>query len=214
MNIIILGDKFQKRMKSKGCVGLIRLNNKNIIQHQHKILRQIFPSANIVYVYGFESKRFQSFINKNLVLSQDIETIYNENYEQYNNAYSLYLASSFLNDDCLIMFGDAIISKKTFDKFHSNKSSQIFINKKSKSRLGCIINESGIENIAYDLDNYLTDIYYLSFPHAHMIKNLLENKSNYNCFIFEIINKLIDAGQHIDPFFSEHTSFSLITNKV
>lgn len=213
MNIIVLGDKFQKRMKSKGCVGLIRLNNKNIIQHQHKVLRQIFPSSNIIYVYGFENKRFQSFINKNSILNNDIEIIYNPNYEQFNNAYSLYLASSFLNNDCLIMFGDTIISKKTFDKFTTNKSSQIFVSKKHKGRLGCIINESGVENIAYDLNNYIIDMYYLSTKHTSMIKDILENKINHNCFIFEIINKLIDAGQNIYPFFSEHTSFSLITNK-
>ena len=39
MNIIVLGDKFQKRMKSKGCVGLIKINNKSIIQLQHKTIK-------------------------------------------------------------------------------------------------------------------------------------------------------------------------------
>ena len=68
MNIIILGDKYQKRMKSRGCVGLIKYNNKNIISHQYKTLHSIFPNANIIYVYGFDNKRFISYINKNILI--------------------------------------------------------------------------------------------------------------------------------------------------
>lgn len=213
MNFIILGDKFQKRMKSKGCVGLIKINNKSIIQHQHKIIKQVFPQSNIVYVYGFESKRFHSFIHKNDQLNTDIVSVYNPHFEEYNNAYSLSLVQNFLNDPCIILFGDTIISKKTFDKFIPQNGSQIFVSKKHKNRLGCIINDSKIENISYDLDNYLAEIYYLTKDHARMIKNLLGNKINYNCFIFEIMNKLIDMDQTIYPFFSEHSSLTLVPNR-
>lgn len=214
MNIIILGDKFQKRMKSKGCVGLIKINNKNIIQYQYKILKQIFPSANIIYVYGFESKRFNTFIEKNSEINSNIKVIYNQNYEQFNSAYSLSLASDFLNDSCIIIFGDTIISKKTFQKFIPNENSQIFLSTKYKNKLGCIISDSRVTNISYDLDNYLSDIYYLSRNDSQTIQELLNHKINYNCFIFEIINKLIDMNHKIVPFFSEHQSQVLITNKV
>lgn len=215
MNIIILGDKYQKRMKSKGCVGLIKINSRNILQIQHKVLRQVFPEANIVYVYGFEGKKFNSFINKSTLLNRDIISIYNPHYEKYNNAYSLSLTKDFLNDDCLILFGDLILSKKVFHKFTNNNDSQIFISKQNKNRLGCIINDNKIENISYDLDNYLTDIYYLTRSHTNMIKNLLENKINYNCFIFEIINKLIDMNQNIKPLFLQRIpSPTLILNKI
>ena len=215
MNIIILGDKYQKRMKSKGCVGLIKINSKNILQLQHRVLRQVFPEANIVYVYGFEGKKFNSFINKSTLLDNDIISIYNPYYETYNNSYSLSLTKDFLNDDCLILFGDLILSKKIFDKFINKNDSQIFISKQNKNRLGCIINDNKIENISYDLDNYLTDIYYLTKFHANMIQNLLTNKINYNCFIFEIINKLVDMNQNIKPLFLQRISSpTLILNKI
>jgi hypothetical protein len=210
MNFIILGDKFQKRMKSKGCVGLIKINNKNILQYQHKIIKQVFPEANIIYVYGFEGKRFYSFINKNDILSSDITGIYNPQFDQYNHSYSLFLAQEFLNDNCMILFGDTIISKKTFDKFKTTNGSQIFLNRKQKNKLGCVINNERIEHISYDLDNYLSEIYYLTKDHANTLKQLLDNKIYHNYFIFEMINKLIDLDQKILPFFSEHSSLSLM----
>ena len=53
------------------------------------------------------------------------------------------------------MFGDHIIKNNTFNKFKPTEESQVFINTKNKTRLGCIINENIIENISYDLNNYL-----------------------------------------------------------
>lgn len=213
MNCIILGDKYQKRMKSRGCVGLIKIKHKPIIEHQYTTIKNIFPLANIIYVYGFEHKRFSSFISKNQHTYKDIITIYNSNYDTKNNAYSLYLASKYLNDDCLILFGDHIFHKKTFLHFsRASAKSQVFINKKHKNKLGCIVNHNKIENISYDLDNYLTEIYYLNKNHTSMICQNLQNDMNHNCFIFELINKLIDNNQTIYPTFTEYNPLPLVLN--
>lgn len=210
MNFVILGDKFQKRMKSRGCVGLIKINNKTIIQHQYKNIKSVFPEANIIYVYGFESKKFINFINKNPSLQTDIITINNPNYETTNSTLSLYLASQYLNDDCFITFGDNLLNSSVFHKFDQNNGSQVFINKKHKNKIGCIINNDTVENIAYDLDNYLSEIYYLSKEDCHILQNLIDNAKYHNYFIFEILNKLIDQNRLIKPFFiNSKTSTSL-----
>lgn len=201
MNCIILGDKFQKRMKSKGCVGLIKHNNKCAIQHQYRVLKTYFPDANIVYVYGFESKRFSSFVQKSVDLGPGITLIHNKQYEEYNNAYSLFLSREFLQDDCLILFGDYIPPSKLFNKFDRSCGSQVFITTNSKTKLGCIIQNNLIQNIAYDLDNYLNDIYYLSSKESSIIKNYLDDKKFHNYFVFELINKLIDANYSVRPFY-------------
>lgn len=201
MNIIILGDKYQKRMKSRGCVGLIKLNHKNILYHQYKTLKTKFPNANIIYVYGFENKRFISYVNKNMLTYPDITLINNHNYDKYNNTYSLSLLHEYLNKDCLIMFGDSIIKNNTFNNFKFTEESQVFINIKNKTRLGCIINHSIIENISYDLENYLSEIYFISKNQINIFKEFIRNPINHNCFIFEIINKMIDHNQKIIPFY-------------
>lgn len=202
MNIIILGDKFQKRMKSKGCVGLLKTyNHQNILQNQLGILNAVFKSPTIAYVYGFDSKKFLSFISKHNDLLKNVNLIYNPEYDQYNYAHSLYLAKDYLDSDCLVLFGDSSLNSKVFNRFDVTDGTQIFINKYIKNKLGCIINNQIIENISYDLDNYLYDIYYLSKNHASYIKTVLETNIVHNYFIFELINKLIVSNNClIKPF--------------
>lgn len=211
MNFIILGDKFQKRMKSRGCIGLVNIDNKTILEHQYNNIKKSFPAANIIYVYGFEGKRFDSFIEKNNK-RLSINKVYNPNYNKFNHAYSLYLIKNFLNDSCCILFGDNLINYRVFNNFNLN-SSQIFINKKQKHPMGCIINDSKITNISYDLENYLSDIYYLSKQHAIILQKLINNTKMHNYFIFELFNTLIDYNQDIYPYFVDQKS-KLLTNEI
>lgn len=200
MNIIILADKYQKRMKSKGCVGLIKYNNKNILFHQYKTIKHIFPNANIVYIYGFDHKRLISYVNKNIFDYPNIRFIYNSAYDQYNNVYSLNLAKEYLNDDCILLFGDHIIKPSIFENFKITTQSQIFINSKIKTRLGCVVSHNNISNICYDLDNYLSEIYFISKNQISALKDLISNPNNYNYFIFEVLNKMIDSNHSFIPF--------------
>jgi len=200
MNIVILGDKFQKRMKSKGCVGLFKSGNDYLIIKQYKMLKKIFPKAKIIYVYGFEHKKLLIALDEYPEIKQDIELVYNPDYDLYNYGASLHLVREYLNDDVIIMFGDAIIDKSLFVKFDlKQKTSQIIINNQSNNKLGCVVNQLKIENIFYDLDNRIEEIYLLCKQDAMILINFLNSKSQAikNMFIFEIINKLIDMQVNI-----------------
>lgn len=206
MKCIILGDKFQKRMKSKGCVGLIRVNNNcNLIQHQYDILTKYFPDVQIVYVCGFEHKKLINFLDKQPKTYSRINIIVNPDYDVYNSTYSLFLAREHLNDNCIIMSGEHIIGN-IFQKFSSFNQSQVFISKNNTKDLGCIINNGMIENIAHDLENYLYDIYYIYKNDINNLYDFINDKSNHNCFVFEIINKLISNNNKIYPFFTNRIS--------
>lgn len=202
MNFIIIGDKFQKRMKSKGCVGLIKQYNKTIIQQQYYAIKKRFSDAHISYVYGFDDKRFVSYIEKNTYLKNSIDLVYNQDFYKYNDAYSLSVGidNQKTTQGYFILFGYNPINVKTFDGFLPSTNSQIFINKKKKNELGCVINNNRIEHISYDLDNYLSEIYYISPLDSQLILSIMSNKANYNCFIFELFNKLIDRNRIITPF--------------
>lgn len=198
MNFIILGDKYQKGMKSKGCVGLIKVNKtQNIFENQYKIIKAFYPSANIIYVHGFESKKFTNFLSKNQY--SDIKHYYNDKYETNNQTFSLSLAQEFLNNDCFIMFGDNILNKSIFNKFNSKLGSQVFITHDSSNEIGCIINDNIVENISFDLDNTLSNIYYISKDAVNLLASLVSDKKHYNSFIFEMINKTIDIGICFKP---------------
>ena len=201
MNFIILGDKFAKRMKSKGCSGLWPITtNKNIIQNQQSVIKSCFPKAHIIYVYGFEPKRIRNFIESHAPF-QEIHFIENSRYDKQNSAYSLSLAQRFLQQDTFILFGDKILKKNIFNNFHKAQGSQIFLSKKTHNTLGCIINNNKIENISYDLENHLYELYYLNRTHSHSLAKILQDTRYHNYFIFELINMLIETTQTFQPLF-------------
>lgn len=202
MKIIILADKYQKRMKSRGCVGLIKLQNKNILYHQYKLLKSKFPKADIIYVYGFDNKKLLSYIDKNENLYHDMVLVYNKRYEKYNNSFSLSLLDQYLDDDILLLFGDQTLSSINFNKFDPSNGSQVFIDNKSKSKLGCIIQKNKIENICYDLDNKLSEVYFICKDHSSSLRNLVYNPLYHNYFVFELINKMIDSNKIFTPYFT------------
>lgn len=199
MNIIILGDRYQKRMKSKGCVGLIKYKNNNILYHQYKICKKIFPNSKIIYIYGFDNKKFVSHIADNSSFYSDVIFVENKNYEDSNSGYSLNIVKDYLNDETLILPGDYIFSTPIFNNFKNTTLSQVFVSKKEKHSIGCIINNGAITNISYDLDNYVSGIYFISKSQIDIFRKLAANQNYNNYFLFELFNKMIDLNQPISP---------------
>jgi choline kinase len=206
MNVIILGDKFQKRMKSKGSVGLLKINKDYLIVKQYRAIKKFFPDSKIVYVYGFDSKRFVSVLdNEYKDIKDDIEFLYNKEYDSNNYGYSLELAKHYLEDDTLVLFGYTILSNNILNQINiQDKISKIFITNNNENKLGCVIHNNRIENIFYDLDNKLEDIYFLTQTDAIILQKILNDKNivTKNMFIFEFINKLIDNNVCIKPILS------------
>lgn len=202
MNCIILGDKYQNGMKSKGCCALIKTNKTtNILTHQYSVLSSIFDNLCIIYVYGFDNKKFIDFYNQ---CNMNIKILYNEYYNQYNQAYSLSLAKDFmLNDETLIIDGYEKINRSTIKKIKPNQNcSYLFVDKKTScdsESVGCIINKDSIESLSLDLDNIVQNIYYLNKECSRQLSSILNDSKTYNNFIFELINKLIDNGHSIKP---------------
>jgi len=212
MNIVILGDKYQKGMKSRGCIGLLPYNNSNnLLQHQYRILSSIFPRCEIVYVYGFDQKRIYSFFKKNP--RKNLTPVFNRNHDLYNSCFSLSICKELFSDDVLIVHGGLKLTKKIFKKFNTDLGSQVFVNKKYHNDIGCIIENKNIKNISFDLTNYIYDIYYISKNNIALFRELVIDKQNHNCFMFEIINKIIDSGVAVHPHHIELESSTKIACK-
>lgn len=202
MNCIILGDKYQSGMKSKGCAALLKMTKKNTnIDQQCAALSSIYANPNILYVYGFDNKKFLEFINKSKL---SLKAVYNEHYSIYNEAFSLSLAKYALNDASLIINGYQKINKTMLKKIKTDTQySYVFVDKTATAcadSVGCIINKDNcIESLNLDLGNYVKNMYYLNKDCCKTLCKILENKKNYNNFIFELLNKLIDRGHKIKP---------------
>jgi|694.fasta_scaffold07784_11 choline kinase len=207
MNVVILGDKFQKGKKTKGCSGLFKVKNTYLILKQYRAIRAAFPKSNIVYVCGFEYKKLLSTIDDYDEIVKNINFIINENYNKYNYGYSLQLLKEYITQKTLILFGDSIIDYKILNTFDcQNNVSQIVLNKKSTSSLGCVINNKKIHNIFYDLDNKIEEMYFIANKDIGKLKDILDQPIK-NMFIFEIINKMIDNNVSFQPLKIEKVNY-------
>lgn len=193
MKIIILGDKYQKGSKSQGCSGLIKINShSNILENQYYVLTSSFPKAEVFYIYGFDNKKIISYLDNKKI---NINFIYNEKYDEFNECFSLSLVKEHLDSDTLILSGYNILSNNCFKNFDSEYS-QVFFDHSGHSKIGCIENNLNIENIFYDLENKIHSMFYLNHNDAKILKNIL-SPNTYNAFLFEIINLCISSGSII-----------------
>jgi len=213
MNFIILADKFNKGIKSKGCIGLLGLHKRNnIFQFQYKNIKRAFPKSKIIYIYGFDHKKMVLFLEQNNY--SDLISIYNPDYEKYNYTHTISLANKYLNDDCFISFGDTIFKHQTFKGFSKQNRSQIFVNTKIKNQFGCTIIDNHVINISFDLQNYLSHIYYVCKKDILHFSHLVTNDKLKNCFIFEVINKMIDSQITFNPFINNNKNLTQNINEI
>jgi CTP:phosphocholine cytidylyltransferase-like protein len=196
MRIIILGDRFKKGLKSKGCPGLIRANGdrSTIFDKQYHVFNQKFPNCEIIYVAGYDCKRLRHFIKKNYQ-DKKIVVLKNTDYERFNDVQSLNIAKEYLNDSCIIVSGYITPSMVTFDSLDKIYS-QVFVTNKETS-IGCVVNNKIVSNISFGLQNYISDIYYINKDDSLKLQKLIGVDSNKNCFLFEILNKIIEQDSII-----------------
>ena len=187
MDVVILGDRFKKGNKTNGCVGLLPITKRiNLIQYQYRVIKQNFPSAKIYYIYGFDNKKFLSFIKTNHL--PDMIYVFNERYDSFNEGFSLNLVNKNMSGDTLIIADNYLALYKNFANFNREES-RVFIDKTKSSNIGCIINHNVVENIFYDLEEKIYNMFYVSHKDIGILKNELANITSSNMFLFEIFNK-------------------------
>jgi hypothetical protein len=194
IDIVILGDRYQKGKKSKGCPGLIPCNNNKLttIEYQINNIKKVLPESTINYVSGFDKDKLENFLDK-IGLKDTINIINNENYLRYNESYSLSIALNFINQQSDVLVISGYYVPLALNNINFSKSTLFLDNKKTK--LGCIINHKNIvENIFFDLDNYIQEMYFLQNKDVKNIRNLLTTNKYNNAFLFELINNIIDSG--------------------
>lgn len=191
MNFIILGDKYNRGTKSKGCSGLMPHKKDTIIKNQTSTIFSVFPRSKIIYVYGYDQKKIENYAALNYKSKKNIEFIHNPEYLTKGFGRSLFTALDYLNDSCVIMFGNTIITKSILMKI-KHKVPQVFLSKTIEYKLGCVITDEYIENMSYGLTNYSYGIYHFPKPETAMVAGVLDSQAGKNMFVFEIVNLLIE----------------------
>jgi choline kinase len=190
VDVIILGAKPIKGMKSLGAFSNLKIDRKNtVLDSQISNLNKKLNINKTIYVGGFQSSKIH---RDNILLLE------NHDYEVKNNGASLKLALQHIESDYIfIIFNKILLNHKIFNRYDFEKSF-VFINDNELNTydIGCVINNDTIENIFYNLPNKLSGIYGLSKTEIEILKQI---DINDNLFVFEVMNKIIGAGGAFAP---------------
>lgn len=206
VDIIVIGAKPIKGMKSLGAFSNIKIDKKHsILDSQIYNLRKKINVNNIIYVGGFQVSKIHN---------DDIIILSNDYYDQKNNGTSLKLALDHCKSDYIfILFNKTLFSHKIFNRFDYS-SSYVFINDAEINNysIGCTIQNDKIENLFYNLPNKIGGLYGLSKTEINILKKI---DIQDNWFIFEIMNHVISAGGTFIPkYISDSRALLTIDNNV
>lgn len=197
MITIIIADNFKKGMKSQGCVGLTPFKKKtNLLKQQLDVVNKIFPKTEIFYIYGFDSKRFNNYINNNKEVDH-IKYIYNDMYDSVGQSYGLSLIKDEIikHNECLLVLGYDPIKEEYLKSFKKSKVSCSITDHNNETKIGCVLDRSNIiQHIFFDLQNPVADLYLLKQKEINILSSVLRETDVGTMFLFETINQIINNG--------------------
>jgi CTP:phosphocholine cytidylyltransferase-like protein len=194
INVLILAPEITKGMKSLGSKALLEIKKKiSVIEYQIDLIKHISKDINITAITGFESEKIIPILEKH-----NINHIYNENYKNTNQSYSLKI---FLehnkNIDSLFVINNGILLKQnTIKKQMLNGDSKIFLLNRIKENftLGCST-QTRLEYIFYDLPELWSECIFFNKNMLDFISQILDNNNVNNMYLFELINKILGYHQ-------------------
>ena len=198
MKAIILAAGTGSRMKdltSNHPKCMLKLKGKTIIEHQINLLNKC--GVNDIHVItGYKEDKIRD------LLKQKCSFYYYPNFRETNNLYTLNQYINLLNEECLILFSDVLISEismKNLLRDNSDFSLLVDISKCDESTMRIIINENKITDIGSHIipkngnGNFIGIAKYsvnaVKFL-KKMISELCSDKNNLNDYYTLAISKL------------------------
>lgn len=192
MNILILDNNLFFRSKSKGPVCLLNISaHKTVIEKQIEILNQVFPKNKIIIITGTKSKKIEEL----LINHKNISIVENKEYDITNCLFNIKLGIEKFDTSVLIIPSNIIFNKYLFKNFNKRES-QILLTKQHQE-VGCIINNSNIENIMWGLPNYWTKIAFFINKEFELLKYISSQEITKKWFFLEGINFILEKGANI-----------------
>lgn len=204
MNILILDNNLFFKSKSKGPVCLLNITaNKTIVEKQIEILNQVFDKNKITIISGTKSNKIEElFINhKNVIV------IENDEYDITNCLFNIKLGIEPFDDSVLIIPSNLIFNKSFFKNLNIQES-QIFLTKQPQE-IGCILNQSNIENIMWGLPNYWTQVGFFTGKEFELLKYIANQNNTKRWFFLEGLNFILNHGANIKAVLTTSKIFTI-----
>lgn len=179
----------------KRSVSTIELPNGEIVlERQLKAIKKYLPNADITVVLGHDLKYSLSKISEKI---QNIRIVINEKFAETNNTKSLYLSILAGQKENLLVINGDILFDYTYIKDCVGKQSTVVIDKTGQitpDEPGTIISNGVVENISHGLDDIWSQIVFLRNEEKQKCKRLISIEKNWNKYLYEILNLVIDDG--------------------
>jgi CTP:phosphocholine cytidylyltransferase-like protein len=192
INALILAPEITRGMKSLGSKALLEIKKKiSVIEYQIHLLKNICRDINITAITGFESEKIIPILEKH-----NINYIYNQNYKNTNQSYSLkiFLQHSGNIDNLLVINNGILFKEHTIKKQMLTGKSKIFLLNKTKENflLGCSAQKT-LEYIFYDLPESWSECIFFNKNMLDLVNDILDNNHVNNMYLFEIINSILSS---------------------
>ncbi|KEH94437.1 CTP--phosphocholine cytidylyltransferase [Clostridium massiliodielmoense] len=154
---------------------LIKVNGKPIIERQIECLIEK-GIKEIIIVTGYLAEKFYYIVEKYDYIN--IKLVYNENYDKFNNIYTMYLVKEYLKDT-YVLDGDVYINNN-FISSNLNRSTYFGIKKNSFEDEWVIYDKNSkianikVESSINDYKTILSGISYWSREEGNIINDILE----------------------------------------
>jgi choline kinase len=183
-----------KRMVSYGPRPLLKIDNITVIEHQINIFRKVFHNPQIILVVGHDANKIMSNT------PDDIIKVENENYENTNVVRSIGIGLRVTQlKQVVVAYGDLVFNEEAV-KIGIDKSTLIVdsVCEKDKKKIGCVVADSNISHLDYDLANHWKQIMVLVGKELKLFKKVAWNPDNYHLFDFEALNQVLaDGGRFV-----------------
>lgn len=193
LSTIILAAGIGRKMKPIIAKSLCSLDaTTTLLDKQIETVRRVYPKSEIILVTGFNSDKVISRAPK------DVKIVENETYLDNCTSRSLELAlrvSSYSN--LLLVHGDIAFNENAIRSV-VQKGSTILIESAgqiSNDKIGVHLKESGlVDNFSYGQIKKWGQLAYVSNGETRLLKKFCNDRRSY---LFEVLNKVINAGGHI-----------------
>lgn len=199
-----------RRMKSYGPKSLLNIKpNLPLLNYQIKQIKACYPESEIIVVVGFESHKLFG------IIPQEVRVVENENYETTNIVRSINFGiRASVYDNIFIVPGDMAFNKNTILNVDINKSFAI-IDKNDempKEIVGINYTNNKVLHFSFGLDTKWSTLAYFTQKEAIEFKRYIYDKKNMNCYMYEILNTIIDKGGQINVEFPQEMRILKIHN--
>ena len=189
----ILSAGVGSRIKTYEPRSLIKIKDKNLIDHQIDAIQAKFKEPEIICVFGPSISRIVKNVRGN------IRVVENQNYETTNNSESLRLAlNNSVKNSLMFIHGDIMIDETFFNSLDFNKSFVVYEDRgmMDEKEVGLTIMKNKATILSYGLEEKWCQAAFFKGKEIKLLRSIFNTftKHDKKMLTFEVINKIIDSG--------------------